>query len=114
MELAFVMLGSSDVERSATFYRDVLGLEPGPRFEDFAFFNTGAVTLALSGELGRRSGEHESCEFVFGVSSVREAYERAKERGVAFVNEPRPVNAQNWAVNFNDPDGHLLSFYGSE
>jgi catechol 2,3-dioxygenase-like lactoylglutathione lyase family enzyme len=112
--LAFVMLGAADVDRSIEFYRDVLGLTLSGRFDDFAFLDTGSVTLVVTAELSR-NGEalSEACEVVFAVDSVTQAYAALKER-IAFTNEPRPVNAQNWAVNFRDPDGHSLSLYGSE
>jgi len=111
--LAFVMLGAADVDRSVAFYRDGLGLTLSGRFEDFAFLDTGSVTLVLTGELARSgSASEEGCEVVFAVESVRAAYEALKDR-IAFANEPRLVNPQNWAVNFRDPDGHLLSLYGA-
>lgn len=105
--LRFVMLGAGDVDRSVAFYRDALGLPLSGRFGDFAFFDTGAATLALSGELGA------GVECVFGASSVERAYAALRERGIVFVNEPRAVNDANWAVNFRDPQGHLLSIYGA-
>lgn len=115
MNLLFVMLGAADLGQPVRFYSETLGLQTSARFEDFAFFNTGAVTLALSGELAR-GGEtaNEQCEFVFGVESVTAKYEDLKARGVAFLNEPRQINAENWAVNFRDPGGHLLSLYGKQ
>jgi catechol 2,3-dioxygenase-like lactoylglutathione lyase family enzyme len=110
--LSHVMLGAADVERSVEFYRDVLGLELKGRFEHFAFLDAGATTLALSGELWRQAArEREPFELVFSVDSVGAAYTTLKPR-ITFVNEPRQVNQENWAVNFTDPDGHLLSLYG--
>lgn len=110
--LSFVLLGAADVDRSAAFYRDRLGLTLTARFEDFAFLDSGTVTLALSGELARRGDTvREGVELVFGVESVTKTYEALKG-AVAFVNEPRQVNGTNWAVNFNDLDGHALSLYG--
>ena len=112
--IAFIMLGATDVDRSVSFYCNTLGLTLSGRFDDFAFLDTGSVTLVVSGELARSgSAQHEGCEVVFAVDSVRNAYDALRER-VTFLNEPRPVNAQNWAVNFQDPDGHSLSLYGSE
>jgi catechol 2,3-dioxygenase-like lactoylglutathione lyase family enzyme len=113
--LSIVMLGAADLARSAAFYADTLGLRPNGQFEDFAFFDAGGVSLALSAELARRTGgAQEAAEFVFGVASVEQSYRELRERGVAFENEPRQINAENWAVNFRDPDGHLLSLYGKQ
>ncbi|MGB8150851.1 MAG: VOC family protein, partial [Candidatus Cybelea sp.] len=49
--LAFVMLGSSDLDRAVAFYGEILGFRVSGRFGDFVFFETGQTTLALSGEL---------------------------------------------------------------
>lgn len=112
--LAFVMLGAVDVERAVGFYCDDLGLPVQSRFDGFAFLHAGTVTLALSQDLARRASEpREGIELVFAVDSVTAAYRTLKD-SIAFVNEPRPVNAENWAVNFNDPDGHALSLYGPQ
>lgn len=113
MDLQFVMLGTGNVDRCEAFYREKLDLEPAGRFGDFAFFKAGGVQIALSGELGR-SESGAACELVFGVSSVRHEYELLKARGVDFLNEPHPVNQENWVVNLRDPDGHLLSLYGKQ
>lgn len=112
--LRYVLLGCSDVDRSVTFYQNMLGLEISGRFGDFAFFNTGATQLALSAELGA-PGENGAAraEFAFGSNSVTRAYEALSARGLQFTNEPHPVNGANWVVNFRDPDGHLLSIYGA-
>jgi len=97
------------------FYRDRLGLPLTARFEDFAFFDCGGVTLALSGDLARGTPQSGTAvEVVFGVRSVRAAYDELRVAGLEFVNAPRPVTDGAWAVNFNDPDGHLLSLYGNE
>jgi len=115
--LSFLMLPSSDVEKSVVFYRDLLGLTLTNRFEDFAFFDCGrtGTTLALSGDLARGTPKSGTAtEIVFAVPSVTAAYEELRGRDVEFVNEPRVVNADAWAVNLTDPDGHLLSFYGAQ
>jgi predicted enzyme related to lactoylglutathione lyase len=112
--LKFVMLASNDVDRSVAFYRDQLNLPLTRRFEDFAFFDCERVTLVLSGQLAKRApGNTTSTEVVFGVASVKAAFDELRASGVAFINEPRAVNDLAWAVNLSDPDGHLLSLYGN-
>ncbi len=112
--LQFVMLGTRDVERSIEFYRDTLQLELLHSFEGFAFFRCGAVTIVLSSDLGERMGSEPNfaSELVLGVASVRSAFDELTSRGVSFVNAPRQVNADAWAANFTDPNGHHLSVYG--
>ena len=111
--LAFVMLAVRDVDRAATFYREALGLPMTARFEDFAFFDTGDAKLALTSELGSGNSDSQGHECVFAVSSVEKAYAALRNQ-IEFINEPRLVNDRSWAVNFRDPDGHLLSLYGPQ
>ena len=112
VRLAFTMLGTSDIERAIAFYSNVLGLKVTARFGEFVLFDTGETTLALTSELASPDAQARTHECVFGVDSVAAAFESLRDR-VTFVNEPRPVNAENWAVNFSDPDGHSCSFYGA-
>jgi len=114
--IGLVMLGVQDLGRAVAFYRDQLGLAlqqeiPG----DFAFFNAGGVTFALSVGLAKNSPQMVGAtEVVFSVDGVREAYEALRARGVTFFQEPRVVNPPMWAANFTDPDGHRLSIFGPE
>lgn len=114
--LAFVMLGSTDIDRSATFYADRVGLELAQQFEGFAFMKAGTATIVLTSDLGGRisAGATFASELVFGVSSVRATFEELRDAGVKLVNEPRQVNRDAWAITCADPDGHLISFYGAE
>ena len=81
----------TDVERSVTFYRDVLGMRflfdvPG---QPMAFFDCGGVRLYL--------GKPESPEFrsnpilYFTVPDLSEGYAALRERGVEFRDEPHLV-----------------------
>ena len=51
-------------------------------------------------------------EVVFGVDDVTAAHAALTARGVAFLGPPRNVSGDQWAANFRDPDGHLLSVFG--
>lgn len=113
VNFALTMLGTKDLDRAVRFYTELLGLRVTGRFGDFVFFDTGATTLALTGELDSAATGAASHECVFGVGSVTQAYAELKDR-ITFANEPRPVNANDWAVNFRDPDGHQCSFYGPQ
>lgn len=113
MKVSHVMLGVSDIERSVTFYRDKLGFALQNRFESFAFFDGGGITLALSGDIWNYAGKTAGAmQVVLDVENVKASYAALKDKGVEFVNEPRNVNGRDWAANFRDPDGHLLSIFG--
>ena len=112
--LQYIMLGTTDIERSIQFYCRTLSLELLQQFPGFAFLRCGDQTIALSEELGARmNGRPAGVELVLGVSSVRDGYADLRAKGLTFLNEPRAVNGNWWAVNFQDPDGHLLSLYGN-
>jgi catechol 2,3-dioxygenase-like lactoylglutathione lyase family enzyme len=114
-KIGLVMLGVSDLEKSIGFYRDRLGLTLAMRFEGFAFFEAGGVTLALNRGLVQGTGPIAGAsEVVFAVEHVRAAFEALRAQGVEFINEPRVVSPGNFAANFRDPDGHLLSVFGPE
>ena len=113
-KVGVVMLGVSDTAASKAFYCDTLGLELSGEHGGFCFLQAGGVTLALSKELGPPSGERSGVEFVFSVEHVREAYEGLRAKGVEFRIETRVVAGPMWAVDFRDPDGHILSVFGPE
>ena len=115
MKVSVIMLGVTDMNRSIAFYRDLLGLEVATEGAEFTFLNGGGVTLALSRPhiqaLGKEPG---SVEVVFAVDHVRKSYEALRAKGVEFKNQPRPATGPQWAANFADPDGHMLSIFGPE
>ena len=110
-----IMLGTTDMPRAVTFYRDTLGLTLQGQSEEFAFFDGGGVILTLSTpHAGLRDPVAGATEVVFAVDGVRDAHDALVGRGVTFLNEPRNVTGDRWAANFRDPDGHLLSIFGPE
>lgn len=110
-----VFLGVTDLSRSATFYRETLGLELQFEMEGFVFLNAGGVALALStAHAGLATPLAGATEVVFGVDDVTAAHEALTARGVQFLSAPRNVTGDQWAANFRDPDGHLLSLFGPE
>ena len=114
LKLHALMLGVRNVESSAAFYSEKLGLAPCGRFEEFAFFDMSGTMIVLSGDLvrARPPAGPEPVEIVLAVDGVRDAYDRLRARGVTFVNEPHSIDGTNDGANFEDPDGHLFSLYG--
>lgn len=108
-----VHISVSDIDRAVSFYRDTLGMRflfqvPG---QPMAFFKCGEVRLYL--------GVPEEEEFrsrsvhYYRVSSVDDAYEELKGRGVEFRDRPHMVHSDDshelWLAFFNDPDGNHLA-----
>lgn len=111
--IGVVMLGVTDMDRSAAFYRDRLGLEVMVVEPNLAFAKAGGITLGLSKGLAAIANPVAGAvEIVFSVHDVDAAHAALKQKGVTFVREPRQVTANEWAANFTDPDGHHLSIFG--
>jgi len=103
------------------FYRDVMGFKPTYGTEDgtYADFAANEVTIALFAKkemstlLGTtqktsRSGQ-DVMSLIFEVSSVDEAYQLLKTKGVKFVL--LPTDRPDWGIrtaHFRDPDGNLI------
>ncbi len=111
MKLNNVIVRVSDLERSASFYNDILGLKESGRVEgEFVFFDAGGATLAI------RETKHAvspgDSELSFEVADIKSTYESLKSR-VSFSQPPRPVTGTKtsdlYAMDFRDPDGHVLS-----
>lgn len=115
LKLAMTMLGVRDLERSCTFYSEMLGLKQTGRIADFVFFDAQGATICLSGEKKPRGDAplEIPVELVLSVPSVKQAYEALLARGVAFDSQPHQIGGEMYVAHFRDPDGHLFSLYGT-
>ena len=108
-----IHLSVTDLDRSVTFYREVLGLDfqfrvPG---QPMAFFTSGEVRLYL--------GVPESEQYrtrsllYFTVEDIEAEYRRLVAAGVAMESEPHLVHRDGagelWMAFFADPDQHQLA-----
>ncbi|MBV9537332.1 MAG: VOC family protein [Acidisphaera sp.] len=107
-----IALAVADVDRSETFYRDVLGLRHLYRFGDLTFFDCAGVRLLLEkvddGEaIARASPLYFSCR------DIAHAMSQLAERGVGFDGPAHRIARMEdhdlWMVFFRDPDGHVLA-----
>lgn len=108
-EVGYVMLGVANVPASVEFYHAKLGLDVAMQSDDLALIKAGKVSLAISSEVGRKTGDDE---VVFVVEHVEGAYDALSQGGVAFERKPHALDESSWAASFRDPDGHILSLYG--
>jgi catechol 2,3-dioxygenase-like lactoylglutathione lyase family enzyme len=131
----------SDIERSLTFYRDVLGLKlvrrqtgTAPYLAMVTGFERVRLEIALlqpadggsmlellqyvshpappTDRATNRPGNGHLC---FKVEDVRGACAELRRRGVTLVSEPTEVtagaHAGGWAVYLRDPDGFTVELY---
>jgi predicted enzyme related to lactoylglutathione lyase len=114
-QVSIIVLGVTDVARSADFYRNTLELAVMGQTEGLAFVSTAGVTLMLSKDLGNAFKPLAGAmEIVFPVESVTASYTALGERGASFINRPHPVTPEAWAATFTDPDGHKLTLFGPQ
>ena len=114
LRLGTVMLGVRDMDRAVAFYRDALGLAVQFATREFTFLDGGGVqvVLHLASDL-RDDTDERRVELVFHVEDIDAAHLAFQERGVRFRVGPRIVTGDRLAADFRDPDGHVLSIFGT-
>jgi catechol 2,3-dioxygenase-like lactoylglutathione lyase family enzyme len=109
----FLMIGSTDIDRSVKFYGDVLGLERGkqwgnrPAYE----FETGNLTIAvMQSDAFGLEFKPSTSPLEFHVDDFEAAKAELESRGVTFMGEPidSGVCLQTF---FADPDGNMLGIH---
>src|SRR5688572_9244743 len=118
LTLDYVVVLVDDLERSITFYRDVLGLALAHRSGPYAQFSTGATRFALyersamSGTVGRPLGAPDPSapgfELGFKVADVDAAYAELIERGAEPFVPPTDRAWGQRTAYVRDPDKHLI------
>jgi catechol 2,3-dioxygenase-like lactoylglutathione lyase family enzyme len=110
----------SDMERSRTFYREVLGAEVYREYggTSCVLKLQGTWLLLVTGGEPTKdkptvtfeppaNSDRVSSELIFSVPDCRDAYETLKHRGAEFLTPPVDWGGEVRAF-FRDPDGHLL------
>jgi lactoylglutathione lyase len=113
MRLNYAIIFVSDMQRSISFYRDVLGLQLKFESPDWTEFATEGATVALhlSKDALSTNAYLEapgSCRPGFGVQDLAAFHERVTELGVTCAQEPRNVFGTLIAL-YRDPDGLPIS-----
>jgi lactoylglutathione lyase len=113
----YVILYVRDLDKSISFYRDVIGLPFKFTESGYAEFATQGTKFALFERtslpqlIGRDGGECDATmEVAFLVDDVDAEAERLRAAGVAELTGPvdRPWGQRTF--HFLDPDGHVVEF----
>ena len=116
--ISMVALGVKDVEASAKFYRDGLGLPMYLSQPGVAFFNLNGTWLGLSNreDLAKDAGVestgsgYTAINLAHNVSSedkVKEVLKQATDAGATLIKPPQKADWGGFHGYFKDLDGHL-------
>lgn len=115
MRVNYAIVFVSDMKRSVSFYRDVVGLPM--RFESpgWTEFATDGATLVLHASEGSSSEKDNTrgtiagrCRPGLGVSNLDEFHKRMIENNVSCIDEPQEIFGARVAL-YLDPDGLAIS-----
>jgi lactoylglutathione lyase len=115
MRVSYAIVFVSDMDRSVSFYRDVIGLPPRFASPEWTEFATDGATLALHAADASAGVEAEGddppaghCRPGLAVADLDAFHRRMIENDVPCVQEPREVFGARLA-QYLDPDGLAIS-----
>jgi catechol 2,3-dioxygenase-like lactoylglutathione lyase family enzyme len=107
-EFVEIALFTDDVEAARGFYEPLVGVRPEVEWPGGAIYAAGAVKLLLHERTGAMEGGPPNEDHVaLGVPDVDRSCEELRERGFAFLVEPRDYPWGRSAY-LRDPDGRLV------
>ncbi len=108
-----VTLLVTDLARSVSFYRDLLGFFEIDGGNGNAVLASGATRLVLRAVPEAAPINRRMVHLNLEVNDVHATYEELVAKGVRFTYAPRAVNRgarlELWAAAFRDPDGHGIA-----
>ena len=108
--LNHLTLAVSNLDRSLTFYRDILGLRLRARWAEGAYLEAGSLWLCLSLDpAARRSPHPDYTHAAFDVGA--EDFEPLSLRIRAAAQLWRENRSEGSSLYFLDPDGHKLELH---
>lgn len=111
--LNHLTLAVRDLDAAFAFYADVLGLRPVVRWGEGAYFEAGALWLALTRDDATRAGplpEYTHVAFDVAPGDFEALRARVLASGCAVWQENA---SEGDSVYFLDPDGHKLEIHAS-
>ena len=98
-----------ELNRALSFYKDILGLPLLFNTDTMAFFDCDEVRLLLSLPEEEQFATASSVLY-FTVDDINRSYEKMKDNGVLFLDEPHVVakmeTTETWMSFFKDTEGN--------
>ena len=122
MTFIHVSIRASDMERSLSFYQDLLGMElirrrPIPKNRaEIAFLRSPGSDFALELTHYYDQKEFKQADYMdrtfdhlaFGVKDLRGLVNRVRTEGYNVTDEPFELSPGHWLAFIEDPDGTLI------
>lgn len=101
-----------ELNRALTFYKEILGMPLLFNTDTMAFFDCDGVRLLLSLPEKEQFATASSVLY-FTVDDINRSYEKMKNNGVSFIDEPHVVakmgEIETWMAFFKDSEGNTHS-----
>ena len=111
-QIGQIAIPVTDIERSISFYRDVLGMRflfkapPG-----LGFFDCAGVRLMLDAPAKENAGK--GSVIYYKVKELQTTFEKLSAKGLIFEAKPHLIakmpDHELWMAFFRDPDNNLLA-----
>lgn len=109
--------GTADLQRSITFYRDLLDFELIEEEDNYAVLKLDPVAIRLNLIEGYQSpvkNPAEAClSFILDVDDFTNAIVELEENNIEILKGPVSIEGGE-AVLISDPDGNLIELYYNE
>ncbi|WP_284455949.1 VOC family protein [Alloalcanivorax xenomutans] len=109
-----ITLSVSDLDRSLTFYTDIVGMTAIVRWDGGAYLRSGVDWVCLSLDNRTRQGplpEYSHVAFSLAESAFREKADLLRRHGIPLWKDNR---SEGNSLYFLDPDGHKLEFHSGD
>ena len=108
-KIGAIILLVSDMDKSTTFYRDVMNLPVKSQSKDWTeFFNRETVLALHPAHKGQESTRQRDVLVGFMINDLEAEVELLRKKNVKFFKKLRDEPFGKHAI-IEDPDGHLIS-----